>query len=192
MWERQIGTIHRVLDAMLLKIEASQLDDELLLMLMAEVSSIVNSRPITVVSADVDEQVPLSPLMLLTMKPKLFLPPPGVFVREDLYARKCWRRVQYLAEQFWLCWKREFLQNLHQRTKWNEKERNLANGDVVLVKDKELHQNGWSLGRVTEAIESEDGRVRKARVRIFREGTKKIVLRPISELVLLLSTSSKQ
>lgn len=45
---------------------------------------------------------------------------------------------------------------------------------------------------MTEAIESEDGRVRKARVKIFREGTKKIVLRPISELVLLLSTSSEQ
>ena len=126
------------------------------------------------------------------MKPKPLLPPPGVFVREDLYARKRWRRVQYLAEQFWLRWKREFLQNLQQRTKWNEKERNLANGDVVLVKDKELHRNDWSLGRVTEAIESEDGRVRKARVRTFREGTKKIVLRPISELVLLLSTLSEQ
>ena len=127
------------------------------------------------------------------MKPKPLLPPPGVFVREDLYARKRWRRVQYLVDQFWLCWKREFLQNLQQRTKWNEKERNLANGDVVLVKDKELHRNGWSLGKkVMEAIESEDSRVRKARVRIFREGTKKIVLRPISELVLLLSTSSEQ
>ena len=60
MWERQIGTIRRGLDAMLLKIGASQLDDELLLTLMAEVPSIVNSRPITVVSADVDKPVPLS------------------------------------------------------------------------------------------------------------------------------------
>ena len=84
------------------KIGASQLDDELLLTLMAEVSSTVSSRPITVVAADVDEPVLLSPLMLLTMKPKPLLPPPGIFVREDLYARKRWRKVQYLAEQFWL------------------------------------------------------------------------------------------
>ena len=135
------------------------------------------------VAADVDEPVSLSPSMLLTMKLKPLLPPPGVSMREDLYAKKRWRRAQYLAEKFWLCWKREFLQNLPQRTKWNEKERNLVNGDVVLVKDKELHRNDWSMGRVTEAIESEDGRVRKARVKIFREGTKKIVL---------LSTSSEQ
>ena len=102
VWERQIGTIRRVLDAMLLKIGAFQLDDELLLTLTAEVSSTVNSRPITVVAADVDEPVPLSPSMLLTMKPKPFLPPPGVFARENLYARKRWRRVQYLVEQLWL------------------------------------------------------------------------------------------
>jgi hypothetical protein len=192
VWERQIGTIRRVLDAMLLKIGAAQLDDELLLTLMAEVSSIVNNRPITAVSADTDTPVPLSPSMLLTMKQKPLLSPPGVFVREDLYTRKRWRRVQYLAEQFWLRWKREFLQNLQSRTKWNERERNLACGDVVLLKDKDLHRNDWSLGRVTEGIESEDGKVRKARIMTFREGTKKTVFRPINELVLLLSTSSEQ
>ena len=164
VWERQIGTIRRVLDVMLLKIGAAQLDDELLLMLMAEVSSIVNNRPITAVSADTDNPVPLSPSMLLTMKQKPLLSPPGVFVREDLYTRKRWRRVQYLAEQFWLRSKREFLQNLQSRTKWNERERILACGDVVLLKDKDLHRNDWSLGRVTEGVESEDGKVRKARI----------------------------
>ncbi len=60
VWERQIGTIRRVLDAMLLKIGAAQLDDELLLTLMAEVSSIVNNRPITAVSADTDTQFPVT------------------------------------------------------------------------------------------------------------------------------------
>lgn len=38
----------------------------------------------------------------------------------------------------------------------------------------------------TEAIESEDGRVRKANVEIARDGEKKVYLRPIKELTLLL------
>ncbi len=63
---------------------------------------------------------------------------------------------------------------------------------MVLLKDKDLHRNDWSLGRVTEGVESEDGKVRKARIMTFREGTKKTVFRPINELVLLLSTSSEQ
>ena len=106
-WERQIGTIGRVLDAMLLKIGAAQFDDELLLTLMAEVTAIVNNRPIAAVTVDIDEPLPLSPSMLLTMKSKPLLAPPGVFVKEDLYARKRWRRIQYLADQFWLRWKPE-------------------------------------------------------------------------------------
>lgn len=57
VWEWQIGTIRRVLNAMLRNIGAAQ----------AEVSSIVNNRPITVVSADAEEPVPLSPSMLLTI-----------------------------------------------------------------------------------------------------------------------------
>ncbi|XP_028412002.1 uncharacterized protein LOC114534734 [Dendronephthya gigantea] len=190
VWERQIGTIRRVLNAMLLKIGAAQFDDELLLTLMAEVTAIVNNRPIATVSADIDDPLPLSPSMLLTMKQKPLLPPPGIFVREDLYARKRWRRVQYLADQFWSRWKREYLQNLQTRPKWNERERNLFDGDVVLVKDKDLHRNDWSMGKVIESIKSEDGEARKAKVAIFKDGCKKTVYRPISELVLLLPASN--
>ena len=45
-WECQIGTVRRVLNAMLLGIGRTQLTHELLVTLMAEVSGIVNSRPL--------------------------------------------------------------------------------------------------------------------------------------------------
>lgn len=41
------------------------------------------------------------------------------------------------------------------------------------------------MGRITEAIKSEDGIVRKVSVTIMRDDKKKIMLRPIKELVLL-------
>jgi hypothetical protein len=41
------------------------------------------------------------------------------------------------------------------------------------------------MGRVTDSIKSEDGEVRKAKVVIFKEGNKKTVFRPISELIVL-------
>ena len=53
--ERQIGTIHRVLDAMLLNIGSSQLDHDLLVTLIAEVTGIVNNRPLTAISTDIDQ-----------------------------------------------------------------------------------------------------------------------------------------
>ena len=54
------------------------------------------------------------------------------------------------------------------------------------MRDDAQRRNNWPLGRVTEAIESEDGRVRKANVEIARDGEKKVYLRPIKELTLLL------
>ena len=185
VWERQIGTIRRVLDAMFLELGGSQLTHELLVTLMAEVTAIVNARPITTVPSDTDEPQPLSPAMLLTLKMRPLGPPPGEFVPADLYSCRRWRRVQYLADQFWVRWRREYVQTLQKRSKWNSPRRNLNTGDVVLVKEDGAHRNDWPLGRITEAIKSEDGEVRKAQVELLREGRKTTFLRPIKEFVLL-------
>ena len=55
VWERQVRTIGRVLDAMFLELGSSQITHELLVTLMAEVTAIVNARPITSVTSDSDE-----------------------------------------------------------------------------------------------------------------------------------------
>ena len=77
VWERQIGTIRRVLDAMLLEIGPRQLTHELLVTLMAEVSAIVNARPIATIPSDIEEPQPLTPAMLLTLKTRPLGPLPG-------------------------------------------------------------------------------------------------------------------
>ena len=184
-WERQIGTIRRVLGAMFAELGSHQLTHELLVTLMAEVTAIVNARPISAIPTDADEPQPLSPSMLLTMKTRPLGPPPGNFVPPDVYARRRWRRVQYLADQFWIRWRREYLQSMQTRTKWEKPKRNLRTGDIVLVKEEGAYRNDWPVGRVSEAIESDDGRVRKAQVETVRGGAKKTFLRPIKELVLL-------
>ena len=186
VWERQINTIRRVLDAMFAELGRTQLTHELLITLMAEVVAIVNARPITALPSDPDDPRPLSPAMLLTMKTRPAGPSPGQFTQPDLYVRRRWRRVQCLADQFWTRWRREYLQSLQRRPKWTTTRRNLRVGDIVLLRDDAQRRNNWPLGRVTEAIESEDGRVRKANVEIARDGEKKVYLRPIKELTLLL------
>ena len=54
VWERLISTIRRVLDTMLLELGSAQLTHELLVTLMAEVTGIVNARPISTVPSDSD------------------------------------------------------------------------------------------------------------------------------------------
>ena len=161
MWERQINTIRRVLDAMFAKLGKTHLTHELLVTLMAEVVAIVNARPISALPSDPDDPQHLSPAMLLTMKTRPAGPPPGQFLRPDIYVRRRWRRVQFLAEQCWTRWLREYLQSLQPRQKWTETQRDLCVGDVVLMRDESQHRNDWPLGRVVETIRSEDDRIRK-------------------------------
>ena len=63
-------------------------------------------------------------------------------------------------------------------------------GDIVLMREVGAHRNDWPMGRITEAVKSEDGQVRKAHVEIIREGKKKTFLRPIKELILLVPAAA--
>lgn len=113
VWERQIRTVRSIL-SVLLDQHGPQLDDESLRTFMIEAETIVNGRPLTV-----DNSLePLTPNTLLTMKSKIVMPPPGKFERVDLYSKKCWRGIQFLANEFWSRWKKEVLQSLQIRSKW--------------------------------------------------------------------------
>ena len=124
------------------------LDDELFRTLLAEVECIVNSRPLTFPSSDANDLNPLTPNHILTMKSKVVMPPPGNFQRADVYLRKRWRRVQYLANLFWTRWRREYLHTLQAKTKWNHPQRNLEPGDIVLVVNENCARNHWLMARV--------------------------------------------
>ena len=90
--------------------------------------------------------LPLTPAMLLTQKTRPLGPLPGTFTTQDIYARQRWRKLQFLAGQFWTRWRREYIQNLQVRTKWNKEQRNLAVGDIVLMKDEQAHRNKATRG----------------------------------------------
>lgn len=196
-WERQIRTIRNALEPLLLK-TGTHLDDESFRTFITEVENIMNSRPLSIENiCDPTSLEPLTPSHLLTMKPKLLLPPPGRFVKADLYARKRWRRVQYLANIFWNRWRKEILHKLQVRQKWTSPRRNLKIGDIVtLCDDDDLPRNKWKLAKIESVYPSEDGFVRKVKLRIAdsnldRNGkrTKSVTFldRPIHKLVLLIT-----
>jgi hypothetical protein len=66
----------------------SQLDDEAFRTFMTEAECIVNSRPQTTNELSDPEMLePLTPNHLLTLKPKVVLPPPGQFQREFIFPK---------------------------------------------------------------------------------------------------------
>nr|XP_054601731.1 uncharacterized protein LOC107396997 [Nothobranchius furzeri] len=74
------------------------------------------------------------------------------------------RRVQFLSNEFWTRWKREYLLNLQQRRKWTTERRNAKVNDIVLLLDDNLPRNQWKLARIVEVFPAADNRVRKVKL----------------------------
>ena len=179
-----IGLSRRILDSMLLGY--ADLTHEVLVTFMAEVCAIMNARPIVPVSTDPECPDVLSPNALLTQKIRQETGSLTTGDPKDIY-RSQWKRVQVLADSFWNKWKSQYLHTLQERQKWPSKRPNIKDGDVVLLADKASPRNQWTLAVVSTAIPSEDGLVRKAVVRTFRDGKVTFYTRPVTELVLLVS-----
>ena len=131
--------------------------------LLAEVELIVNNRPITAVSDDPDDCSTLMPNHFLLQRATQL--PPRVFVNEDLFSRRQWRKVQFLANHYRKRWIREYLPTLQRRPKWVKSRRNARIGDVVLLAKDNVLPNRCPIGQVVEVSPGEDGGVRSARVK---------------------------
>ena len=175
VWERLIRSVRRALGATCLQQVTT---DDTLLTLFCETESIVNGRPLTKVNDDPDSPAPLTPSMLLTLKGSA-----GPFTetdKKDLFVRRRWRHAQYLADQFWRRWVREYRPLLQERQKWSERRRDVHVGDIVLTLDERLPRGSWPLGRVVETIQDSDGRVRQAKVKTENG----VYLRPVHKMCL--------
>lgn len=157
-----------------LALTPGRLTDSSLKAFLYEAAAIVNTRPLTTDSLnDPNGLEPLTPNHLVSMKTSTPLPSPGQFVKEDLYAQKRWRQVQYLLEQFWSRWKGEYLQNIMVRQRWQP-------------------QSQWKFGRILDTVKDTDGLVRKVKIgfedckRGQRVNKMSVVERPVHKLVLLL------
>jgi len=188
--------------ATLLTQHAAQLDDETLRTFMVEAKAIVNCRPLTVDTINSTQMLEsLTPNHLLTMKSKVILSPPGEFQRADLYSKKRWRRVQYLANEFWTRWRKDYLQSLQPRQKWIATRRNLQVDDIVVVIDDNSPRNCWRIARVEETYPDDDGLVRKVRIKIADRnldengrpaGPLTSLCRPVQKLILLLPHEERE
>ena len=90
IWEPQIRSTYTILEA-LLKTHGSSLNDESLRTLTTQTEAIINSIPLAVETlSDINSEMFLSPSHLLIMRTDVILPPPGTFLRPDIYSRRRW------------------------------------------------------------------------------------------------------
>ena len=195
IWERQIRSIRRVMSSLLGSL-GSQLDDESLRTFLSEAAGIINSRPLSVDSlADANSVKPITPNSLLTMKTSVVVPPIGNFESDQVYAKRRWRVVQYLAEQFWYRWRKEYIHNLQVRSKWCKPKRNFAVGDIVYLTDDLLPRCDWRVCRVQEVYPGSDGIVRSIKLVVGNKNlnakgvpvsSQSVLCRSVHKVILLL------
>lgn len=138
---------------------------EELLTILTRAEACLNSRPLTPLSSDPSDLIPLTPSHFLIGNS--FTAVPEVDETSIPVNRlNRWRRVSQYSRHLWKRWSREYLSQLQERAKWvDEKDPKIKVGTLVLLKDDNLSSLKWHMGRVVKVIIGEDGIVRVAEVR---------------------------
>lgn len=186
IFERIVRSTKRCLKKILGQAKLSY--DELLTAL-TEVEMVLNSRPLTYVSAD-DFEEPLTPSHLLIGRRVMTLPDPvhSEDNDEEVTADTLTRRSRHLnltLNRFWKRWKDEYLLELieaHRHNKGTDAAP-VQVGDVVVVHCDNQPRGFWKLARVEQTITGRDGRTRGAAVRVANsKGRATTLHRPIQSL----------
>lgn len=153
--------------------------EEVLQTLLFEVARLMNSRPLTYVSSDPKDELPLTPNHFLGKSATVFAPPESM--SENALPRERYKYSQKLLDSFWHVWHKTYLPTLMTRKKWTSQQRNIAIGDYVLIEEKDLPRGQWITGTVTEIYPGTDKLVRVVKVKTSKGTYEK----PITKICLL-------
>jgi len=183
-WERLIGLTKTSLKKVLGR---SSVDLTTLQTIVVEIEAILNDRPLTHLSSDLDDEQPLTPSHLLYGRRITALPHPDTdadtltdptYGEDDL--RRSAARMALLVQHFWQRWKLDYLTSLrefHAATGATGKVR-VKVGDVVQIHSDEKSRLKWKLGVVEKLVEGADGLTRSVQLRTSKGRTN----RPLTKL----------
>lgn len=158
----------------------STLTYEELSTVLTQVEACLNSRPLTVLSDNPDDPLPMTPGHFLIGEPLLNV------CDEDYSKRNCtalerWNLVQKMVNEFWRRWSKEYLGNLSQRYKWGNTRSEPDVGDIVVIRDDNLPPAKWLLGKIVNKHPGPDNLTRVVTVKC-KNGFFK---RPMSKICVL-------
>ena len=173
VFEAMIKSSKRAIYAIL---KDADITDEELQTTFIGVESLMNSRPLTALSDDPNDEPVLTPNHFLIGQMG------GDFVPESvdntaLNPRRRWRREQELTRHVWGRWMKEYLPHIGSRQKWFFPTENLKVGDVVMVFDPSTVRKEWKVGRIECTYPGRDQLVRVVDVRVGDKLLKRSVTR---------------
>lgn len=158
-WERLIRSIKDLLKRML---GHSKLNYHQMETYLCEVEAVMNGRPLTYVSEDMEDLIPLTPSMFLQDVTTTDLPEMEVLNSQGL--QKKYKEMMKLREALRERFRKEYLSQLVQRGSTKKCEE-FKVGDVVLVGSDNQKRLQWPMAKIVELFPGKDNEIRVARVK---------------------------
>ncbi|XP_048485432.1 uncharacterized protein LOC125490391 [Plutella xylostella] len=131
---------------------------------LTQIEAVLNSRPLTPMSADPDDLTPLSPGHFLIGRP-LTAPACPDYSATPTHRLSRYQRLEQIRQQFWSRWAKEYVSELQVRVKWWQNNTDLQPNTLVVIKDDNLPPLKWQMGRVEKTFPGKDGISRVADIR---------------------------
>lgn len=182
LWESAIRSAKYHLSRIL---NNNTLTFEDMLTLLAQVESVLNSRPLYPLSNDPKDLLALTPGHFLIGDSLNAIPQKDV---TDIPSNRLqqYQLLQKMFQLFWFRWSSEYLSLLQQRYKWKQPIGNIQEGTLVVIKEDGAAPLNWRLGRVVAVHPGPDNLVRVVSVQtvsgILKRAVQKVCPLPIDTL----------
>lgn len=150
--------------------------------ILTEVEAVVNSRPLTYVSAEATEVEPLTPSHFLVGKRLTSLPTSTCkdATSQPNNLEGSWKYRQRMTDHFWRRWQKEYLNSLRSAHFYVPTSSNaIQEGTVVLVYEHLSPRQLWKMGVVEKVLIGRDGRITACMVRL---PSRTVIRRPVQLL----------
>ena len=164
VWERLIGLTKRLMKSVL---NDKVIDTDTFDTVVAGAMAIMNRRPLTPASTDIDECMVLSPAHFLyphqftNSAPSIL--PPSSDGAEAL--RSSWTKSREILEDFWSKWRSSYLSELQKKAKWHDSSAGPEVNQIVLIKEENAPRETWKLARIVAIINSDPLHVRRVKLK---------------------------
>ncbi|XP_062535270.1 uncharacterized protein LOC134204460 [Armigeres subalbatus] len=177
-WERLVRTVKSTLET----ISVSRTpNEETFQTLLTEVEGIINSRPLTFVPLETEDDEALTPNHFLMLSSSGVVQPTQLPLDDSgRKLRTNWDQIRSQLDEFWTKWIKGYLPMICRRTKWFDDVKPVSVGDLVVVVDEGV-RNSWTRGKIIKAFPGKDGRVRKVEV----QTSNGVFQRPVAKVAVL-------
>ncbi|XP_030767504.1 uncharacterized protein LOC115891219 [Sitophilus oryzae] len=128
--------------------------------ILTQIEAVLNSRPLSVISADPNDLQPLTPGHFLTLEPLTIGFPEPDLTSIPLNRLSRWQLIQRMHTDFWKRWSQEYVHLMQERHKWTEPTPEIKLNSLVLIKHETESPLSWELGRVIKLHPGKDNIVR--------------------------------